>query len=296
VHFTPPADPALRVWDVEGRITAYNRANRTITANGMTFTLPATLMVKTLNLDQPVGNIPFADSDPATHDLTDPALEATRTIIGGTAIAGGNTVFTTQPAGTCMSLVATAVFVELAENGIIGPLMAVDVAGGSFVVNGATIRMNTDPRFPSDLLDLGGHPITVADLAGNEGSLVDVGGYYDPAAGVLYGTLVGTEVLQKQVGKDTAIIEKAQGKPGELRVIGLVSRHPDTNLFAASVAIHADTMNAAGTGCTGALLGSAAVDPAVGSFDFRLRNVSPPTSVCVVSPNGGVDDSPVTIR
>lgn len=281
VHFTP--DPAASVWDVEGKITSFDRVNRTMTANGMTMSIPPTVLIKTNDLDQPVGNITF-------DFLTDPALEAVRTVIGGTAIAGGAAVFTAEVGGTCMSLVADSVFVELAENGLIGPLMSVDVAGGSFVVNGATIRMNTDPRFPSDLHDLGGNPITVADLVGNEGALMDVGGYFDPVAGVLFGTLVEAPILTVQPGKDTVAIERAQGRLGEMRVRGLVSRHPDTGLFVASVNVFAGTINAAGTGCDGSLLGPAAVDAVDGSFEFRLRQAGfvPPANVCVASPGGGV--------
>src|SRR5919107_644270 len=56
---------AASVFEVEGKITAYDRTNRTVTANGMTFTIPATLLVKTADLDAPVGNITF-------EALTDP--------------------------------------------------------------------------------------------------------------------------------------------------------------------------------------------------------------------------------
>lgn len=288
VHFTP--DPAL-AWDVEGKITSFDRVNRTLTANGMTMSIPPTVLIKTNDLDQPVGNITF-------DFLTDPALEAVRTVIGGTAIAGGATIFTTEAGGTCMSLVADSVFVELAENGLIGPLMSVDVAGGSFVVNGTTIQMNTDPRFPSNLHDLGGNPITLADLVGNEGALMDVGGYYDAAAGILYGTLVEAPILILQPGKDTVVIEKAGGRSGEIRVVGLVSRHPGTGQFVASVDVYAGTINAAGTGCDGSLLGPAVVNSVDGSFDFRLRQAFfvPPPVVCVASPGGGVAERAVANR
>lgn len=300
VHFTPPADPALATWEVEGRIADYSRPGRTITANGITFHVPDGMMVKTNDLAQPVGNIPFADSDPATPDLTDPALEGIRTVRGGTAIAAGDSVFTPAAGGgTCMSLVATSVFVELAEHGLIGLLMSVNEADASFVVGGATIRMNTDPRFPSDLTDIGGNAITVADLVDNLGTLVDIGGYFE--GGILRGNFVEAAVLRKLAATDTVVIERAEGRSdkSELRAVGLVSRHPDTNSIAPSVNIYRGAVNASETACTGDLLGSAPVTAADGTFTFR-RTVSPlPATVCAQSTNpdgGGVDDIAVITR
>ncbi|MBI4496989.1 MAG: hypothetical protein HY689_03695 [Chloroflexi bacterium] len=309
VHFTPPEDPALRIWEVEGKIAVFDTTARTMTANGLTFTIPSGLRIKTLDLDQPEGNLSFGEvlpSDPADPtsppliDLVDPALEAVRTVIGGTAIADGRAEFTTTVDGTCMSLSAESVFVELAENGIIGLLMSVDVADGSFVVDGATVRMNDDPRFPSDLLDLGGDPITLEQLVGNEGGLVDVGGYFE--AGELRGTAVQAEILQRLADRDTVAIERAQGREdrGELRVVGLVSPHPVTGQLAASVDLYDGTKNgptnAESTGCNGVLIGdNVEVDPVDGAFVFRERGIDIPDTVCVVSPGGGVDDRPVDI-
>ncbi|MDX5400349.1 MAG: hypothetical protein LPK92_11615, partial [Actinomycetes bacterium] len=67
VHFVP--DPAME-WEVEGKITAFDVAARTISVNGMTFTVPGgpgTLVITTGDEDAPpnktFGEI-FAPTDP----------------------------------------------------------------------------------------------------------------------------------------------------------------------------------------------------------------------------------------
>lgn len=284
-----PTDPAQLVWEVEGRIQAYDRTARTMTANGMTLRLPDALLVETRNLDL-TGNLSFAT-------LTDPVLEADRTIVGGTVIALGTTVITATPTGPCAEYVADSVYVELAENVVFGMLGAVDVPTGTFRVNGALVQLNTDPRFPADLLDLGGAPITVDQLAGNEGTLVSVGGYF--ADDRMYGTLVETEIVPVVAGSDTVIIERAETQALRLRVRGVVTVDPATGAFVPSVNVHRGLRSADGASCPGALLGTAPIDPALGAFDFR-RNFATvanlPANVCVASPAGGIDDSAVTRR
>ncbi len=51
VDIAPSADPALLVFEVEGKIQSYNRTTRTISANGMTIFIPSTVLVETRNLD-----------------------------------------------------------------------------------------------------------------------------------------------------------------------------------------------------------------------------------------------------
>jgi hypothetical protein len=108
VDIAPPTDPALQVFEVEGKIQSFNTTARTITANGMTIFIPTTVLVETRNLDL-TGNITLAN-------LTDPTLEAQRSIIGGTVIASGDIVFSQATGGNCVSMNATRVFVEFAEN------------------------------------------------------------------------------------------------------------------------------------------------------------------------------------
>jgi hypothetical protein len=286
-----PPTAASPVFDVEGKITAFDRANRTITANGLTFTVPSVLLVETRDLEL-TGNITF-------DTLTDPALEAQRSIIGGTVIATGTASFTAVGTGFCISSTASQVFVELAENGLVGVLSDVAPANGSFRVNGVLVRMNTDPRFPSDLLDIGGNPIAIADLVGFEGTEVTAGGYFDAAQGVLLGTSVETEALQSQPGTDSVAITRAEGRVGnaELRLEGVNTRSPQTGQFATSVTLHRGGLDAAGTGCAGTQLGTAPVSAVDGTWQLRIRNITQiPTQVCAKSPLGGVATRAVTFN
>ncbi|HEV3469244.1 MAG TPA: hypothetical protein VG148_07980 [Pyrinomonadaceae bacterium] len=282
---------AATTYEVEGKITAYDRTNRTITANGMTFGVPTTLLVKTEDLDAPAGNITF-------EALTDPAAESSRSIIGGTAISVGDITTTSTAAGTCVSFVATSVFVEFAENVIAGVLSDVNVNDQSFRVNGALIRMNADARFPHKLQDAGGNEITIDKLLGFEGTLASAEGYFDATQNVLFAVAAETEVITQQPGKDGVAITGAEGRTSdrELRVNGINTRNSQGQ-FAASVAIHAGNINSTGTGCGGPQLGSATVSQLDGSWSFRQRPAATiPTSVCAASPLGGVAERAVSIR
>lgn len=289
VNIAPPTDPALQIFELEGKIQSYNRITRTITANGMTIFIPTTVLVETRNLDL-TGNITFAN-------LTDATLEAQRSIIGGSVIASGDVVFSQGPSGNCVSMNATQVFVELAENGIVGLLSNVDPAAGTFRVNGSLVRMNADTRFPKDILDVGSNQLTIADLASHEGEDISVGGYYDAAQNVLFGTLVETEFVKALPGQDGVAITRTEGRTGnrELRVSGQNARNPQGN-FAASVTVFSGGLDAGGTQCVGTQLGTAAVSAVDGSWEFRQKPIATiPTQVCVKSPFGGIDASAVTI-
>jgi hypothetical protein len=288
VDIGPPTDPALQVFEVEGKIQSFNSTARTITANGMTIFIPTTVLVETRNLDL-TGNITFAD-------LTDPTLEAQRSIIGGTVIASGDIVFSQTTGGNCVSMNATKVFVEFAENVIVGLLSNVDPAAGTFRVNGSLVRMNTDTRFPKDILDVGANQLTITDLASHEGEDITVNGYYDAAQNVVFGTLVETEFVKALPGQDGVAITRTEGRTGnrELRVEGLNARNPQGQ-FAASVTVFSGGLDATGAQCVGTQLGTAAVSTIDGSWSFRQRNITPPTQVCVKSPFGGIDSDAVTI-
>ena len=289
VDIAPPADPALQIFEVEGKIQSFNNTARTITANGMTIFVPTTVLVETRNLDL-TGNITFAN-------LTDATLEAQRSIIGGTVIASGDVVFSQDTSGNCVTMNATKVFVELAENGIVGLLSNVDTAAGTFRVNGSLVRMNTDPRFPKDILDVGANQLTITDLASHEGEDISVGGYFDAAQNVLFGTLVETEFVKALPGQDGVAILRTEGRTGnrELRVGGQNARNPQGQ-FAASVTVFSGGIDAGGTQCVGTQLGTAAVSAIDGSWEFRQKPIATiPTQVCVKSPFGGIDSAAVTI-
>lgn len=289
VNIGPPTDPALQVFELEGKIQSYNGTTRTITANGMTIFVPTTVLVETRNLDL-TGNIQFAA-------LIDPTLEAQRSIVGGTVIASGDIVFSQGPSGNCVTMNATRVFVEFAENGIVGLLSDVDPAAGTFRVNGVLVRMNADPRFPKDILDVGQSQLTLNDLASHEGEDISVGGYFDAAQNVLFGTLVETEFVKALPGQDGVAITRTEGRTGnrELRVEGQNARNPQ-GAFAASVTVFRGGLDAGGTQCTGTQLGTAPVSAVDGTWEFRQRNITTmPTQVCVKSPFGGIDAAAVTI-
>lgn len=282
VNINPPTDPDLLTFDVEGKITAFNRTARTITANGMTLNIPTTVLVETRDLDL-TGNIQFAD-------LTSPTLEAQRSIIGGTVIASGDIIFNQTTSGYCMSFQVTRIFVELAENGMVGLLSNVDVANGSFRVNGTLVRMNADPRFQSTILDLGGAALTINDLVGQEGTQVSVEGYYDAALGVQFACVLETDIIKTVPGGDGVAIIKTEGRTGnrELRVEGQNARSSVTGNFAATVTVFSGGLNSSGTGCAGTQIGTAAVSAVDGSWSFRQRPINViPTQVCVQSPLGG---------
>ncbi|HYG11258.1 MAG TPA: hypothetical protein VD835_15025 [Pyrinomonadaceae bacterium] len=289
VSHPPTADAA--VYEVEGKITAYDRINRTMTANGITFSIPSTLLIKTEDLDATVGNITF-------DALTDPLAEASRSIIGGSVTSLGNTTTTTTATETRISFVATSVYVEFAENVLAGTLSDINLSDNSFRVNGVTIRMNADPRFPHKLLDAGGNPIALSNLSGFEGTLVSVEGYFDATQNVLYGVTVETEVITQQPGKDGVAITGAEGRTdnSELRVNGINTRNSQ-GAFATSVSVHAGGLNTTATGCAGPRLGGANVNQTDGSWSFRQRPAPTiPTKVCAVSPLGGVAERAVDIR
>jgi hypothetical protein len=294
VPCTPVSSPpgaAAAVFEVEGKITAFDRTNRTVTANGMTFAIPATLLVKTADLDAPVGNITF-------EALTDPTAEAARTIIGGSTRSSGVIASSTTTTGNCVSFVADSVFIEIAENVLSGSLSNVNVTDGSFRVNGVLVRMNPDARWPANMTDAGGNPITLDKLVGFEGTLVTAEGYFDATVNTLFGVAVETEVIVQQPGKDGVAITGTEGRTGnrELRVDGLNTRNSQ-GVMATTVSIHAGVMNATATGCAGPRLGAATVNQTDGSWSFRQRNIATiPTTVCAVSPLGGVAQRAVEIR
>jgi hypothetical protein len=287
---TPPTDPALLVFEVEGKITSYDRVNRTVTVNGMTFTVPSTVLVETrdLNLN---GNITF-------EALTDPTLEVQRSIIGGTVIASGDIAFSQSSTGYCMSFSATRVFVEFAENVVVGLLSDIDTAAGTFRVNGTLARMNTDSRFPADIIDLGGSQITLADLVGFEGTEATLNGYFDAGQGVFFTTLLESSAIKAQPGTDSIAIIRADGRIGnrELRVEGQNTVIPSTGQYAATVDVFSGGLNATGDGCVGTRFGTASVLALDGTWSLRVRNISNiPNQVCAKSAGGGVATKTVSI-
>jgi hypothetical protein len=277
----PTGDAAL--FAIEGKITGYNVAARTITANGVTFTVPTTLGINTNDPALPPNNT-FAT-------MTAAAAEATRTIVGGTVIASGDITNTVTAAGNCISFTATSVFVEMAENVLLGVLHDINTAAQTFKVNGQVVKMNTDGRFPSALLDLNGKPTTVAALVGFEGTAVSVEGWVEN--GVFQAILAETSAVTRTGTTDAVAITKAQLRAGpELRVDGQVIANSNGVLATLVEVFVGPETNGK---CNGTRLGQATV-AADTTFSFRLRRTSFPSlsSVCVKTSLGGVADHDVT--
>lgn len=280
IHFTPSADVIAAGFEVEGRITSYDLAARTITANGMTFSVPPDLLIATSSLDGP-GNITF-------EALVDPALETVRTIVGGTVIATGGFEFVGTGTVLCMISRATSVYVEMAENVLSGPLLSVE--GNAANINGATVMANTDPRWPARLIDEGGNEYPLERLAELVGQPVSAEGYFED--GVLRATILEFEGVLPGEGTDTVAITRAEAKNAGVRVRGTVSLNPATGTFVSSVTVYAGLL-ATGGGCVGTVIGTAPVTPGNGSFELRTRTGGAPPTVCVASPGGGAAQSAV---
>ena len=276
----PTLADGANVLEVEGPVSAIDTVDRTVTVIGTCVNIPAGQLIDTDADD--VGDITL-------DELMDPSLYSplggTIILTGTAALDGsGNLVYT-----------ADSTFFEFGEHVLAGPLVSVDPVAGTFVVGGTTVTMNTDPRMPAELWDLGGNLIALEELQGYEGTLVAAEGYF--RGGVHYARLVETEVVVSIPGSDTAIIERAQYRSGKasIEVRGSVSAHSTNGTFAASVSID--------VGCNGTIDNVAAttVDLALGLAEFRYRsgnNAFPttPANVCVTSPNGGTATRVVDVR
>ena len=170
-------------------------------------------------------------------------------IVGGTIKGNGTVLYTPPPAGSPAGTLGTATLqaingtaeepgltFEFGEHLLIGPFDFEGPVGNPtrMLVNGQEFRMNDDPRmplYPADgtLMDIGGEPITIADLAQAQfrGTLIAVGGYFAKDAtgrDILWGTSVETEAFAFNPNGDTIAIERAEYRTSNrlLRVEGSV--------------------------------------------------------------------------
>jgi hypothetical protein len=284
----PPA--SLNEAGIEGPITGINPAARTITVGGMVCEIPPDLAIQgtTGITGATLSRLLDAAAPNRVRSIFQSGLgEVPYT--AGTLIAEGITVVE----GTTTRHVMSAAAVELAENGVIGTLSSYNPTAGSFVVNGVTCRMNPDERFSAVVLSLAGLPMAASNLSRGVNTPVIVSGYMHQ--GVLYATLVETELLPVTPGTDTITVIRADARLrgaalGELRVEGIVQP------FAVNTTVTITDVT------SGAVLGTAAVTqsltvPGQGEFTFRLRNAGRRvTSVRVRSSGRGETTSPVTIR
>ncbi len=257
--------------EVEGPVSAIDTVDRTVTVIGTCVNIPAGLLIDT-DADA-VGDITL-------DELMDPSLYSP---LGGTIILTG--VAAIDGLGN-IGYTADSVFFEFGEHVLAGPLVSVDSVAGTFVVGTSTVTINTDPRMPGDILDLGGNLISINDMLGYEGTLVAAEGYF--RGGIHYARLVETEVVVPGVGTDTVVIERAQYRSSKrsVQVRGQVTASPVDGSFASTVSID--------VGCNGTVdnVASTIVDPVLGLAEFRYQSgnnafATAPANVCVTSPNGG---------
>ena len=278
------------VFSVEGPITGIDPTAGTITACGVTVTIPAAVpLVGTRGLTGAnLAQLLDAAAPTRVRSIFASATGEIPGYSGGTMIAKGLVVATAN--GPVYQ--AQTVLVEIAENVLVGTVTSVDVANRTFVVNGATCRMNTDERFTADILDVGLKPITFDDLDGAVGQIFTVIGYF--YAGEVRATRVETPVIPVTPSTDTVRITLATGKNvaknrSELNVVGSVSPFDPI----ATITITNAT--------TGAKLATVAVAPGAiagqGDWKLKLTNlVASPTRIRATSSNGGVHEVDVTVK
>ncbi|TDD85177.1 hypothetical protein E1202_21640 [Saccharopolyspora karakumensis] len=259
-----------------------------MTVNGATLHIPDELLVKTQNLGQETGDITLTD-------LMNPALP---TIEGAaTVIAHGTATYTpapNDPTQSCLTFEAESVYVEFAENVLVGSSMGVAPDEQSITVAGAKVELNGDPRWPARIVDGAGDEKTFADLEGHEGLLLEAEGYYRTERGALQATIVETEqilggargghrcrghhagpVEAQRAAVNGAVSPAGTGKTVSVYRGGVVGTTCDT---------------------TAAPLGTATV-AADGSWTVRNRNVRAcPPEVCAQSSGGGVRAATVEQR
>lgn len=116
-------------------------------------------------------------------------------------------------------------YVEFAEDVLVGSFMGVAPDEQSITVAGAKVELNSDPRWPARIVDGAGDEKTFADLKGHEGLLLEAECYYSTERGALQATIIETEQIlgAPAEGTDVVAITRAQWKPNELRVNGAVS-------------------------------------------------------------------------
>ncbi len=276
----PVLAPGAETMAIEGPLLAFDLPGRTVTVAGTCIDVPLDVRIDT--------------SGDGVGDLELDQLFAGGLVspLGGTMILD---VAVTEDALGALRFTASTPFFEFGEHVVVGPLVSVDPGGGIFIVGGTTVVMNTDPRIPSQLLDLGGQPAQLADLVGFEGTLVSVEGYF--RGGTLYARIAETEAVVTRAEGDTVTITVARVRldKRELEVRGQVSAQRGSGAFAPSVAIDAN--------CDGKLDATVAVivDRVLAVGEFRYRSprdafTAPPSTVCVHSPLGGTSQRAVDIR
>jgi len=251
----PALVPGAEITMVEGRLSAVDtglptEANgfvagpRTIVVNGTKISLPTTLTIDTtfdfigdISFKHWLGSagtaLPF-EADPINSlvPFSDPAgWDNLLSPVGGTVIV--NAVATADANGMA-EFVATSIYWDYGENVIVAPLISVDPSANTILAGKTEVKMNSDSRMPSKLLDLNFNPInpdlttalqmlqTVAPPV--EGPNADLILPRDTVSALCYtldgSTYYATEVETMYVpasnGSDVVVIERAQWDPVKL--------------------------------------------------------------------------------
>ena len=219
---------------VEGPVTSVGVINKTMTANGILFRIPDNVVIE--------GTTGITGA--TLHLLRDNAApNRVRSIFGAKRSSGFTTIATDivkiNAAGKRRHIAQT-VFVEPAENVIIGTVLSVDVPNRSLNVNGITVKMNPDERFARP---------DFAALVGSVGSEVSVEGYFHNAdrsiAPVQYA--VAIEVVGPPVGGDIWEVEGPstgmRAGINEFDVNGMTITVPDAMILDGTEGLTGATMN-----------------------------------------------------
>lgn len=251
----PALVPGAEITMVEGRLASVEtglptEANgfvagpRTIVVNGTRVRLPDTLTIDTtfdfigdisfkhwlgsagtaLPFEADPISSPVPSSDPAGWDnLTSP--------VGGTVIV--NAVATADANGMA-EFVATSIYWDYGENVIVAPLISVDPATKTILAGKTELKMSTDSRMPSHLLDINfnvmGPDVTTAlqqlqtiapPIDGPNADLNlprdTIGALcYTLDGSTYYATEIETPFVPSSTGSDTVVIERAQWDPAKL--------------------------------------------------------------------------------
>ena len=225
---------ARELFAVEGPITSVGVRNKTMTANGILFRIPDNV---------PIDGTTGITGATLSRLRDNAAPNRVRSIFGAKRSSGFTTITTgivkINAAGNRRHI-AQSVFIEPAENVVVGTVLSVDVATQSLNVNGITVKMNPDERFASP---------NFASLVGSVGSEVSIEGYFhnadksiDP---VQYA--VAIEVVGPSLGGEIWAIEGPstgmRAGVNEFDVNGMTITVPDALILDGTEGLFGSTMN-----------------------------------------------------
>jgi hypothetical protein len=187
--------------EIEGTLRGVNRANRTIQVMGVTVNVPDGTPITS-----PTARLTFNQLNAA------PELPGRNQngFVGGTAIVTGQV----NPDG---SITADSLFVEPAENVVVGVL---GFRGES--IAGMPVELTTDPRLPSRVINAYGFVVAPADIP--TGTLGGVEGYYSASTNTLYAHTVEVDApippLANRTSPQVSVLRISCENQGRLEIRG----------------------------------------------------------------------------